>query len=323
MRSERDDIYTRITNKIVEQLERGVTPWSQPWQAGHAAGAVSKPLRANGEPYKGVNVLSLWISAMEKGFDNPLWLTYNQAQELGGQVRKGEKGSLVVYANTFTKKEQNDKGEDVEKEIPFLKGYTVFNAQQIDGLPEKYYARAEPKHSDPIERIEHAEQFFANTKADIKHGGSQAFYSPSSDYIQMPDIQAFRDKESYYATLAHEMSHWTRHPSRLDRDFGRQRFGDAGYAMEELVAEIGSAFTCADLGITPEPRENHAAYLASWLKVLKNDPKAIFTAASHAQKAADHLHGYQPERERDDSYEKSAAAAARPQREEPGKGMER
>lgn len=208
-------------------------------------------------------------------------------------VRQGEKGSLVVYADTFTKTEANDKGEDVETSIPFMKGYTVFNAQQIDKLPEHFYARTEPQHSQPVERIEQAERFFASTKATIQHGGGSAFYSPDRDIVQMPEMQTFRDVESYYATLAHEMTHWTRHTTRLNRDLGRKRFGDAGYAMEELVAEIGSAFLCADLGITPETREDHAAYVASWLKVLKDDKRAIFTAASHAQRAAAHLHAYQ------------------------------
>jgi len=235
----------------------------------------------------------LWASAMEQGFDCPIWLTYKQAAELGGQVRKGEKGSLVVYADTITKTEANDKGEDVETVIPFMKGYTVFNAQQIVKLPEHFYARTEPQHSQPIERIERAERFFASTKATIQHGGSRAFYSPDRDIVQMPDMQTFRDSENYYATLAHEMTHWTRHESRLNRDLGRKRFADAGYAMEELVAEIGAAFLCADLGITPETREDHAAYVASWLKVLKDDKRAIFTAASHAQRAAAHLHAYQ------------------------------
>jgi len=291
--SEKQDVYTRVTNKIIADLERGNLTWLQPWQAGHAAGQISKPLRAIGKPYQGINVIMLWASAMEQGFDCPIWLTYKQAAELGGQVRKGEKGSLVVYADTITKTEANDKGEDVETVIPFMKGYTVFNAQQIVKLPEHFYARTEPQHSQPIERIERAERFFASTKATIQHGGSRAFYSPDRDIVQMPDMQTFRDSENYYATLAHEMTHWTRHESRLNRDLGRKRFADAGYAMEELVAEIGAAFLCADLGITPETREDHAAYVASWLKVLKDDKRAIFTAASHAQRAAAHLHAYQ------------------------------
>ena len=287
------DIYSKVTNKIIADLERGNLTWLQPWQSGHAAGEISKPLRAIGKPYQGINVIMLWASAMEQGFDCPIWLTYKQAAELGGQVRKGEKGSLVVYADTFKKLEANEQGEDIETAIPFMKGYTVFNAQQIDHLPEHFSARTEPQHNQPIERIQQAEGFFANTKATLLHGGNRAFYSPDRNMVQMPDIQSFHNAESYYATLAHEMTHWTRHPSRLNRDFGRQRFGDAAYAKEELVAEIGAAFLCADLGITPEIREDHAAYIASWLKVLRDDKRAIFTAASHAQKATDLLHSYQ------------------------------
>ena len=207
----------------------------------------------------------LWASAMEKGYNCPLWLTYKQAAELGGQVRKGEKGSLVVYANTFTKTGTDEQGAEVETEIPFMKGYTVFNAEQIDGLPAHFYATVPPLNND-ITRLESAERFFASTKATIQHGGNRAFYSPDRDIVQMPELNTFRDAESYYATLAHEMTHWTRHASRLDRDLGRKRFADAGYAMEELVAEIGAAFLCADLGITPETRDDHAAYIASWLQ---------------------------------------------------------
>ena len=288
------DVYSRVTNKIIADLERGNLTWLQPWQAGHKAGPVSRPLRAGGKAYRGVNVLMLWAAAMEKGYNCPLWLTYKQAAELGGQVRKGEKGSLVVYANTFTKTGTDDKGAETETEIPFMKGYTVFNAEQIDGLPAHFYATVTPLNAD-IKPLDAVERFFANTKITIQHGGSSAFYSPARDIVQMPELQTFRDAESYAATLAHECCHATRHESRLNRDLGRKRFGDAGYAMEELCAEIGAAFLCADLGITPETRDDHAAYIASWLKVLKNDKRAIFTAASHAQKAADYLNALQPQ----------------------------
>jgi antirestriction protein ArdC len=147
---------------------------------------------------------------------------------------------------------------------------------------------------DRVQRIAHAEAFFAATKADIRHGGDRAYYNVSGDFVQMPPFEAFRDPENYYATLAHECTHWTRHEKRLERDFGRKRFGDEGYAMEELVAELGAAFLCADLSLTPGTREDHAAYIASWLKVLKDDKRAIFTAAAHAQRAADFLAGLQP-----------------------------
>lgn len=288
------DVYTRITDKIVADLEQGVRPWLKPWNAEHAAGRITRPLRFNGTPYNGINALVLWASAEERGFAAPIWMTFRQAKELGAHVRKGEKGSLVVYANTITKNETDpETGEDEEQTIPFMKGYTVFNVEQIEDLPPHYYAVAEPQ-LDPVERNDHAERFFAETRADIRHGGNQAYYAIGADYVQMPPFEAFKDAESYYATLAHEMTHWTRHKTRLDRDFGRKRWGDEGYAMEELVAELGSAFLAADLALTPEPREDHAAYIGSWLKVLKQDKRAIFSAAAHAQKAADYLASLQP-----------------------------
>ncbi len=291
------DVYTRVTDKIVADLENGVRTWLKPWNAEHAAGRITRPLRFNGTPYNGINVLMLWAAAVERGFAAPIWMTFKQAQELGAHVRKGEKGSLVVYANTISRTEIDaDTGEEEERDIPFMKGYTAFNVEQIEDLPSHYYAVAEPQ-LDPVERIERAERFFAATRADIRHGGNQAYYAVSSDYVQMPPFEAFRDAESYYATLAHEVTHWTRHPSRLERDFGRKRWGDEGYAAEELVAELGSAFLAADLELTPEPREDHAAYIGSWLKVLKNDKRAIFTAAAHAQRAVDLLHSLQPESE--------------------------
>ena len=289
----RTDIYEKITNQIVHHLEQGVRPWFKPWSGEHAAGRIERPLRANGIPYQGINVLMLWSAAMDAGYGAPIWMTYKQAVELKANVRKGEKGSLVVYADKIVRTETNAAtGEESEHAIPFMKGYTVFNVEQIEGLPESYYAPARPV-LDPVQRIERAEAFFRATQASVDHGGNRAYYRISEDRIQMPLFEAFRDAESYYATLAHETTHWTRHPSRLDRDFGRKRFGDEGYAVEELVAELGSAFLSADLSLTPEVRDDHAAYLASWLKVLKNDKRAIFTAASHAQRAVDFLHGTQ------------------------------
>jgi antirestriction protein ArdC len=220
-------------------------------------------------------------------------MTFRQAKELGAHVRKSERGNLVVHANTITKTEEAEDGSEEERSIPFMKGYTVFNASQIEGLPERYYSKPEPI-IDPAERIEHAEGFFAASGADIRHGGNRAFYSGGSDHVQMPMFEAFRSPESYYATLAHELTHWTKHKARLDRDFGRTRWGDEGYAREELVAELGAAFLCADLELTPEPGTDHAAYIQSWLKVLEEDKRAIFAAAAHAQRAADFLHGLQP-----------------------------
>ena len=306
MSTERGDIYTRITSRIISDLEQGVRPWLKPWNAEHAAGRITRPLRHNGTPYRGINVLSLWGEAMERDYACPIWMTYKQAQELGAQVRKGERGCLVVYADRIRRTETGDNGEDVEHEIPFLKGYTVFNCEQIDGLPARFTAPAAPV-LDPMQRIAGAEAFFRNVVAEIRHGGNRAYYSVHDDYVQMPSFETFVDAESYYATLAHETTHWTRHEKRLNREFGRKRWGDEGYAAEELVAELGSAFLSADLGITPEPRADHASYIAIWLTVLKNDKRAIFTAAAHAERAAGFLHGLQPKTEAANTHEREAA----------------
>ena len=290
--SPREDVYARVTARIVADLEHGVRPWLKPWNAGHTEARITRPLRANGQPYRGVNVLLLWSEAMAKGYATPTWMTYRQAAELGGQVRKGEHGTLAVYANRLTRIETDDDGEEHERAIPFMKAYTVFNVSQIDGLPERYCALP-PAPAEPLPRLEAAERFFAATGARIRHGGNRAFYAPGPDIIQMPPFEAFRDAESHAATLAHELTHWVGHPSRLDRHFPNgHRFGSDGYAFEELVAEIGAAFVCAELGLTPEVREDHAAYLAHWLEVLKSDKRAIFSAASHAQRAADFLLGF-------------------------------
>lgn len=285
------DVYERVTSRILADLEKGVRPWVKPWSAGNTEGKISRPLRHNGTPYRGVNVLLLWGDAMEKGFSAPIWMTYKQAQELGAQVRKGETGSLVVYADRFTKTETNDKGEEEERQIPFMKGYTVFNVEQIDGLPDQYKGAPRPA-LPPVELHEAAEEFFRRTGATFRHGGNRAFYAPGLDVIQLPPAEAFRDAESYAATKAHELIHWTGNKDRMAREFGK-RFGDSAYAFEELVAELGAAFLCADLGVTPEIRDDHAAYLAHWLGVLKEDKRAIFSAAAHAQRAADFLQDLQ------------------------------
>jgi antirestriction protein ArdC len=292
MNSQRIDIYRRVTDQIVAQLEEGVRPWLKPWNAEHAAGRITRPLRAGGQPYKGINVLMLWASAMNQNFAAPIWMTFNQAKELKASVRKDSKGSLVVYADRITKTEPEN-GEENGRDIYFMKGYTVFNVEQIEGLPPHFYATAAPQ-IDPVQRIKAADLFFANTGADIRHGGNQAYYAPDPDYVQMPPFVSFKDAESYSSTLAHEMTHWTKNPARLNRDFGRKKFGDEGYAREELVAEIGAAFLCCDLGITPEPRDDHAAYLGHWLGIMKEDKRAVFQAAAHAQRAVDFLHGLQP-----------------------------
>jgi len=284
----RPDLYSRVTDAIVADLEAGVRPWTRPWSSEHLAGSVSRPLRSTGEPYSGINVILLWTEAVGRGFSSPTWMTFRQALAAGGYVRKGEHGSTVVYANRITRTEAGENGQDVEREIPFLKAYTVFNLDQIEGLPSTPLVPPEAR-PETTGRIDHAERFFAATGAEIRHGGNQAYYAIGPDRVQMPPFECFCDPEAYYATLAHECTHWTRHPSRLDRDFGRTRWGDDGYAREELVAELGAAFLCADLGLELEPRADHASYIASWLGVLKGDRKFIFTAAAHAQRAADFL----------------------------------
>ncbi len=294
-KSAEPDVYARITEKIVAEMEQGVRPWIKPWSAGHADGRITRPLRHNGEPYTGINVLLLWSESMARGFEAPLWMTYRQASQIGAQVRKGESGTTVVYASRFTKTETDARGDEVERDIPFLKTYTVFNCDQIDGLPDHYYHRPD-KVIDPVARIEHADRFFANTGAIIRHGGSKAFYASASDHIQMPPFETFRDAESYVAVLSHETVHWTSPKHRVGRDLSRYHKDRTERAREELVAELGSCFLCADLGIVPElePRPDHASYLQSWLKVLKDDKRAIFQAAAHAQRAVTYLHGLQP-----------------------------
>ena len=205
--SPRQDIYARITGQIVAALENGVRPWVRPWNAEYAAGRITRPLRHNGQPYTGINILSLWASATDQGFAAPIWMTYRQATELGGHVRKGEKGSPVVYANSITRNETDtESGADIAHEIHFLKPYTVFNVEQIEGLPAQYTQLASPR-LDPPARIARAESFFAATGATISYGGNRAFYRPSTDSIVMPPFETFRDAQSFYCTLGHETVH--------------------------------------------------------------------------------------------------------------------
>ena len=285
----RSDLHSRITRQIVAQLEAGVRPWTQPWAASES---VSRPLRHDGTPYQGINVVLLWGEAAARGFQSATWMTFRQALALNAFVRKGERGSTVVYADQLVRTDADDAGEEATRRIPFLKAYTVFNVEQIEGLPASYAPAPTPVLNSG-QRLARAEAFFAATGAEVRHGGGCAFYAPEQDFVQMPAFESFRDPEAYYATLSHELTHWTRHPSRLDRDFGRRRHGDAGYAREELVAELGAAFLCADLRLALQPREDHAAYLASWLQVLRDDTRFIFSAAAHAQRAVAWLHALQ------------------------------
>ncbi len=289
----RADVYQRITDRIVADLETGVRPWLRPWNAEHAAGRITRPLRANGIPIAESTSCALEGSAA-KGFAAPIWMTYKQANERAGRSARASTAALSFMPTPSpAPKPTTPPATETENEIPFIKGYTVFNVDQIDGLPAQYCAKAAPV-LDPVQRIAGAEAFLCRDGRKYPpRRRRKLIYSMTHDHVQMPPFETFRDAESYYATLAHEATHWTRHPSRLDRDFGRKRFGDEGYAVEELVAELGAAFLCADLGLTPEPRADHAAYIASWLKVLKDDRRAIFTAASHAQRAADYLNQLQ------------------------------
>lgn len=292
----RGDIYQRVTDAIILNLEQGVRPWIKPWTS---AGNTTRPLRHDGTPYRGVNVLILWSETAARGYASSTWMTYRQATILGGQVRKGEHGTTVVYANVIERSDDAGQSDTISAgpiattRIPVLRAYTVFNIDQIDGLP--YTSPSQPLITDSLPgRIEQADAFITASGADIVHRGNRACYIPSADRIEMPPYRQFIDTptasaaEGYYGTLLHELVHWTSPKHRCDRDLGK-RFGDNAYAREELVAEIGAAFLCADLRITLEPRPDHAAYLASWLNVLKTDKRAIFSAAALAQKAVDWL----------------------------------
>jgi len=281
------DTYQRITDAVIEQLEAGTKPWIRPWRGNSRGSLVSR--RVTGEAYRGINVLMLWLASELAGYEENTWLTYRQAQELGGQVRKGEKGALVVKYGTFAPKERED---DDDRGIPYLKGYTVFNVEQIENLPQEFYRPAEALSTTQVPHLEAVETFVRNTGAVITYGGATACFRPTPDDILLPERSRFVDEIHLYSTLLHEMTHWSGAKHRLDRDLSG-RFGTESYAMEELVAELSASFLCADLGVAHDPRGNTASYLESWLKVLKNDKRAIVTAAAKAQAAADYLHGQQ------------------------------
>lgn len=290
MKSEtRRDLYADITASIITALEAGTRPWVRSWSVN---GDVTRPLRGNGVPYRGINVLNLWLSGAARGYGSPYWLTFRQAIELGAHVRKGEKSTLVVYASTFKRTEEVETGETRERAIPFLKGYSVFNAEQIEGLPALYHPQPLPPDDDN-QKIDHAEQFFANTGARIEHVGTQPLYNHGNDLVLCPPIGAFESPVAFYVTLAHELTHWTGAKHRLDRITDRRR-DISGRAFEELIAELGAAFISADLGLITTAREENASYIANWLTALKNDKRFIFSAATMAQQAADYLHSLQP-----------------------------
>ena len=286
------DCYLDITNAIIADLEKGVRPWARPWEGGGAIPC--RPLRMTGEAYRGINILLLWSAMEQHGYNRAHWLTFQQARALGGHIRKGERSTTVVFAGKLTRTEQDENGEEHENVIPFLKAYSVFNVDQTEGLADKFQAPAKsalvPRDNS---RIDRAEQFVANTTAKIHYGGDRAFYSPLEDRIQMPNLERFKDSDGFYGTLLHELTHWTLREERCPRRFRPSLFGTANYAREELIAELGAAFLCADLQLSLTPRPDHAEYIATWLQVLRDDKKAIFLAAATAQKAADFLHSFQ------------------------------
>lgn len=293
----KNEIYQAVTDKIVAMLEAGTKPWAKSWT--DASGttrpvSIPRPRRANGEAYRGINVINLWFAKEARGFRSDFWLTYKGAAELGGQVRKGAKSELAFYVGKTTIEAKNE-GDD-DRTVSFMRTYCVFNADEIEGLPARFYAPAEAPAAplEPITgRLPEVDAFFRNTGMSLAHGGNRAYYQPSIDAVRMPEFAQFASAEAYYATLAHEAVHWTGAEARCNRTMGK-RFGTDEYAAEELVAELGAAFLCADLEISNAPRADHADYLAGWLKVLKADNRAIFTAASLADRAAAFLHGAQP-----------------------------
>jgi antirestriction protein ArdC len=284
--NERQSLYGEVTARIIAELEQGRLPWVQPWDAARCPCMMPKNA-VSARAYSGINVLILWAAAIEGGHAGQRWLTYRQADAAGGHVRRGEKGTVVCYADRFTPKEEAEKaqGEDREaRTIAFLKRFTVFNVDQCDGLPEAMTSAT--VLPDPVLAIAEADRVIAASGADFRIGGSEAYYSPSLDVVQVPPQAAFHDPVNWYRTALHELGHFTGHRSRLDRDQSGA-FGSASYAKEELVAEMSAAFTCASLGIVPSVR--HSDYIGSWLAVLRGDEKAIFRAASAASKAADFL----------------------------------
>lgn len=279
-------LYESITRDILSELERGVAPWVKPWTATGGA-MMSLPYNAATQKrYRGINVLILWHAAMRKGFRRPVWIGYHQAQELGGYVKKNEKSTAIVYGATFVPKEERTKPEEEQQRVPFLKRRIVFNVEQTAGLPDHLSRIPEP--APLADAIAHVEAFLRAVGAQVRHGADRACYLPALDSIVLPEPNAFESAPHYYATSLHEHVHWTGHQSRLDRDLSG-RFGTASYAAEELVAELGAAYLCALLAIPGQLR--HAEYIGSWIKLLHDNQRAIFTAASRATDAAAFLSG--------------------------------
>ena len=275
------DINQIITDKIIAILERGTTTQGKRWTGSTGHGI---PINAKtGEQYRGINVLVLWAEMADRSYASSQWLTYNQAAELGAQVRKGEKSVLCCYYKTVEKKDNQDESEG--DKYFMAKPFWLFNVAQIDNLPADMLTTKPINVFNPVQE---AEQILVNSKAQINYGFDSAYYSPATDKICLPTRERFTSESNFYATALHELTHWTGNESRLNRTFGK-RFGDEAYAFEELIAELGAAFTVGQLGFIDATIETHADYVQSWIKVLKNDNKAIFTAASQAAKAADFI----------------------------------
>lgn len=284
----RRDVHQDITTKIITAIEANPGSPEMPWHRPNAPLVLPVNI-TSGNAYNGINIVSLWASSDASGYRVPVWGTYKQWQEQDCQVRKGEKSSLVVFYKDYDiDPNPQDEGDDGRRRV--ARASWVFNAAQVDG----YTHPVTDIPSNPIERHASVDAFTTATRAEIRHGGSRAYYRPSADYVQMPDEHLFTSTatssrtESYYGVLLHELTHWCGAEKRLNRTLGK-RFGDDAYAMEELVAELGAAFLCAELGITLEPRLDHAQYIANWVTVLKKDNRAIFAAAAKASEAVGYL----------------------------------
>jgi antirestriction protein ArdC len=284
-------IFQEVTDNLVRLMEKGTAPWRKEWKGkGIAQGMPYNPFTKRN--YSGVNVLQLWLVAAAKGYVSNAWGTYKQIREAGGQVRGGEKAARVVFFRHLEVKDaegrQADQGEDATRFVPLMRVYSVFNAEQCDGLN-----LPKPKPLPEAQRIERAEAFIRSLGAKVQHGGDVACYRIGGDEIHLPVPQHFTAPEAYYATSLHEHTHWTGHKSRLDRATLGQRYGTEAYAFEELIAELGAAFLCAELGIQSDI-ENHASYLANWCRIMREDHRAVFRASAAAAKAAEFLKAKQP-----------------------------
>jgi antirestriction protein ArdC len=302
---QRDNIYREITDKIIAELERGIVPWVQPWTSSKQLCPLGLPVNGlTRRSYSGINILLLWSALEIKGFASPYWLTFKQCIAMGGSVRKGEKGTHVYFADKFVPQKEKARAEqdgDEASAIAFLKRYTVFNAEQCEGLPVGLFGLAEPRQ--PREIVPEAEALIGATGADFRMGGDQAFYVPSEDFIRIPNQTAYADQINYYRTAFHELGHWTGHKTRLARSL-TTKFGTVDYAREELVAEMATAFVCASLGIVPTVR--HADYIGNWLQVLKEDARAIVKAASLASKACDFILAFKADQKASTDMEQAA-----------------